>query len=274
MFCSSLRGGSGREGPCASPKHWPCGEHTLSRTPGAVRATAPTHSRSRSALQPQSCAPFPVAWRLHVPKPVHVARPRTAWHGTARTWERTSRHQGPGRPGAPPTAAVVPDQLHPHPAQASEPEEAAHLSAGVEDRGLGPGWEKSSGGPGREALPLRQLDGLWQEQGLLPGAIPRQRQLGARQRHRQLLDDRDSQEERTGTQPQAAVTPASKSSHVLHFRFLLRRAGRKALPGRRPPHLPGPPLRVGASLRQCDANRRVPMGGQGRTAGIGSRVGT
>lgn len=70
----------------------------------------------------------------------------------------------------------------------------AYLSAGVKDRRLRARWENSSGRPDRQALPLRQLDRLWQDQGLLPGAVPRQRQLGARKGHRQLLDNRDSQE--------------------------------------------------------------------------------
>lgn len=44
------------------------------------------------------------------------------------------------------------------------------------------------GGPDREALPLGQLDGLRQNQGLLPRAVPWQGELGARQRHRQLWE--------------------------------------------------------------------------------------
>lgn len=62
-----------------------------------------------------------------------------------------------------------------------------YLSAGVKDGRLGAGREKPAGAPDREALPLRQLDGWRQDQGLLPGAVPRQGQLGAGQRHRQLL---------------------------------------------------------------------------------------
>lgn len=68
----------------------------------------------------------------------------------------------------------------------------AHLSAGVKDRRLGSRWKNPPGGPDRQALPLWQLDGLWQDQGLLPGAVTRQRQLGAGQGHRQLQDNRDS----------------------------------------------------------------------------------
>ena len=48
------------------------------------------------------------------------------------------------------------------------------LSAGVQDRWLGARWRNPSGGPNRETLSWRQLNGLWQDQWLLPGAIPRQ----------------------------------------------------------------------------------------------------
>lgn len=95
----------------------------------------------------------------------------------------------------------------------------AHLSAGVEDRRLRPGGQNSSGSPDREALPLWQLEGLRQDQGLLPGAVPGQRQLGARQWHRQLLDNEDSQEEeRTlGRRPQTTAHththPRASTSH-------------------------------------------------------------
>lgn len=96
------------------------------------------------------------------------------------------------------------DYPAPHPritARRSEP----HLSAGGEDRRLGPRGEDPAGGPDREALRLGQLDGLWQEQGLLPGAVPGQRQLGARQGHRQLLDKGHSQEDGTHVREQARV---------------------------------------------------------------------
>jgi hypothetical protein len=58
-----------------------------------------------------------------------------------------------------------------------------YLSAGVQDWRLGARWRNPSGGPNREALTRWQLNGLWQDQWLLPGAIPGQW-------HGQLLGNR------------------------------------------------------------------------------------
>lgn len=97
----------------------------------------------------------------------------------------------PDLPGGSPKAKTPPPRIPGSQQDGSEP----HLSAGVEDRRLGPRGEDPAGSPDREALRLGQLDGLWQEQGLLPGAVPGQRQLGARQGHRQLLGKGHSQED-------------------------------------------------------------------------------
>lgn len=100
----------------------------------------------------------------------------------------------------------------------------AYLSAGVKDRRLGPRRKNSAGGPDREALPLRQLDGLRQDQGLLPGAVPRQRQLGARQWHRQLLTT-GTVRRRNGSWGEShkpLLTHVPRSTHPLDFRFLIR----------------------------------------------------
>lgn len=62
-----------------------------------------------------------------------------------------------------------------------------YLSAGVQDRWLGAGGRNSPGSPSRERLSGRQLDGLRQDERLLPRAVPWQR-------HGQLLDNKSSQE--------------------------------------------------------------------------------
>lgn len=75
-----------------------------------------------------------------------------------------------------------------------------YLSAGVQDWWLGPRWRNPSGGPDGEALPCWQLNGLWQDQWLLPGAIPRQW-------HGQLLGNKSQEEEQMpGRKPTAPHT--------------------------------------------------------------------
>lgn len=58
-----------------------------------------------------------------------------------------------------------------------------YLSAGVQDWWLGARWWNPPGSSNRETLSWRQLNGLWQDQRLLPRAIPRKR-------HSELLGDR------------------------------------------------------------------------------------